>query len=117
MKSTPTLALPLRGRGVFFCGGINYSPSPSGGARRGFEVHATEPPSARSDAADRAGTVGMGVVHVVHLSVFSVISVANIYRLKPWYSSPTSTATGLLVFFASAKATEIRDASALLSTR
>src|SRR5262245_32999663 len=39
------------------------------------------------------------------------------YRLKPWYSSPTSTATGLLVFFASSKATEIRGASALVSTR
>jgi hypothetical protein len=35
---------------------------PLRGARRGFEVHATEPPSARSDAADWAGTVGMGVV-------------------------------------------------------
>src|SRR5436309_306002 len=42
---------------------------------------------------------------------------AYAYRLKPWYSSPTSTATGLLVFLASAKATEIRGASALLSTR
>src|SRR5256885_15147966 len=39
------------------------------------------------------------------------------YRLKPWYSSPTSTATGFLVFFASSKATEIRGASALVSTR
>src|ERR671925_1613870 len=38
------------------------------------------------------------------------------YRLKPWYSSPTSTATGLLVFLASSKATEIRGASALVST-
>src|SRR4029453_16885963 len=39
------------------------------------------------------------------------------YRLKPWYSSPTSTATGLLVFLASSMATDIRGASALVSTR
>src|SRR5215510_16523374 len=42
---------------------------------------------------------------------------ACLYRLKPWYSSPTSTATGLLVFFASSKATEIRGASTLFSTK
>jgi hypothetical protein len=34
---------------------------PLRGARRGFEVHATEPPSAQPDAAGWAGTVGMGV--------------------------------------------------------
>ena len=34
---------------------------PLRGARRGFEEHASEPPSAQPDAAGWAGTVGMGV--------------------------------------------------------
>ena len=43
-STVPVLSFPLRG------------------ARRGFEEHASEPPSAQPDAAGWAGTVGMGVV-------------------------------------------------------
>jgi len=38
---------------------------PLRGAKRGFEEHCSEPLSAQSDAADWAGTVGMGVVSAV----------------------------------------------------
>ena len=42
---------------------------------------------------------------------------AKDYRLNPWYSSPTNTATGRLVCLASSKAIEMRALSKSCSTR
>jgi len=62
-RTTPTLALPLMGRELFLSPALFPSTSfPLRGAKRGFEEHCSEPLSAQSDAADWAGTVGMGVV-------------------------------------------------------
>ena len=42
---------------------------------------------------------------------FAEAAAVGLYRLKPWYSSPTSTTTGRLVLAASSNATEMRGAS------
>ena len=76
-RTTPTLSLPLRGRELILWSAHKVISFPLMGARRGFEEHASEPPSAQPDAAGWAGTVGMGVELVGFLSVFSVSYLAK----------------------------------------
>src|SRR5215469_8034204 len=59
---------------------------------------------------DRIAAVAGEGLH--HLGSVHHLGPPPLYRLKPWYSSPTRTTTGRLVRSASSKATAIRDESA-----